>query len=98
MPSPPSALTLAAFALTPDAHAQELRYRWVKGQTQRFEARGTDTLAKNGMGIAIEARHTTRARFALAIDRVDPTGLARGQVILEAFEIKDDQGRVVAGL
>lgn len=103
MPSPPSALhlTLTAFALlalTPDAHAQDLRYRWVKGQTQRFEARGTDTLAMSGMGIAIEARYDTHARFALAIDRVEPSGLARGQVILEAFEVKDDQGRVIAGL
>lgn len=103
MPSPPAALhltltALALLALTPDAHAQELRYRWVKGQTQRFEATGTDTLALNGMGMAIEARYATRARFALAIDRVDPTGRARGQVILEAFEVKDDQGRVVAGL
>lgn len=103
MPSPPSAahLTLTALtllSLTPEAHAQELRYRWVKGQTQRFEAVGTDTLAMSGMGMAIEARFETRARFALAIDRVDPSGLARGHVVLESFEVKDDQGRVVAGL
>lgn len=91
-----AALFVAAFAS--DATATELRYRWKQGATHRFQTTGTDVVSISGMGMNIDAEFHTRSRFALVIEQVAPDGLARGKLVIESFEVKDDSGQLLAGL
>lgn len=89
-------LAVAGFAGT--SGAVELRYRWTAGTTYRFAADSHDVVTMSGVGLNTAMDMNTNSVFSLKIDKVKPNGTAQGTLSVESFEVKDDSGRVLAGL
>lgn len=95
-----SPLMLVVVLLVPlqSALAQDLSYRWQAGKTYRFQAQSQDESTMSGMGMNMAFAFTSNSRFGIKVDRVRADGWAEGHVFVEAFEVKDDRGTVVASL
>jgi len=79
------------------AFAVELFYKWNKGATYRFDVNLVDQVSMEGMGGGSDT-FTTKSRFALAIDKVRPNGVAQGLVYVESFDVFNASGQHIAGL
>lgn len=90
------AVLLGALVASP-AFAVELLYNWSKGATYRFDVNLVDRVSMEGMGGGADT-FTTRSRFALAIDKVKPNGVAQGLVYVESFDVFNGAGQRIAGL
>ncbi len=89
---------LAAFALNTSASGVELRYRWKKGATYRFQVVSNDSFSLSGMGVGMSGKFKTDSVFSLAIDRVLPDGSAEATLNIESFDLRDQSGRKLSGL
>lgn len=82
--------------------ATELNYKWKAGETYRFQANVTDdiTMSMNMMGMSQSNtdQFKTTTTFSLKINRVDASGKADAVLFVEAFEVKDSKGNVLASL
>lgn len=90
------AVLLGALIASP-AFAVELLYKWNKGATYRFDVNLVDRVSMEGMGGGNDV-FTTKSRFALAIDKVKPNGVAQGIVYVESFDVTNAAGQRIAGL
>jgi len=92
-------LALIALATT---NATELEYKWQTGKTYRFQAVVTDDISMNvnmmGMQTSNTDRFNTNTTFSLNIKSVDATGKASAVLFVEAFEVKDGSGNLVASM
>jgi hypothetical protein len=92
-------LALIALATT---NATELEYKWQTGKTYRFQAVVTDDISMNmnmmGMQTSNTDRFNTNTTFSLTVKSVDVTGKASAVLFVEAFEVKDGSGNLVASM
>lgn len=91
-----------ALALTFSLSATELNYKWKAGETYRFQANVTDdiTMSMNMMGMSQSNtdQFKTTTTFSLKINSVDASGKADAVLFVEAFEVKDSEGNLLASL
>jgi len=94
-------LMLALLVLA-NANATELAYKWQSGKTYRFQAVVTDDISMNvnmmGMQTSNTDRFNTNTTFSLNVKSVDATGKASAVLFVEAFEVKDGSGNLVASM
>jgi len=89
---------LSLLMVSQSAIAVELTYQWSAGQTYRFQTTAVDTIDISAMGIGAKTKFTTDSTFAIHIDRVRSDGKAEGALVIEAFKVVDDGGRVLGAL
>jgi hypothetical protein len=91
-----------ALILTFSLSATELNYKWKADETYRFQANVTDdiTMSMNMMGMrqSNTDQFKTTTTFSLKINRVDAAGKADAVLFVEAFEVKDSKGNLLASL
>lgn len=94
-------MMLAMFVLA-STNATELEYKWQTGKTYRFQAVVTDDISMNmnmmGMQTSNTDRFNTNTTFSLSVKNVDATGKASAVLFVEAFEVKDGSGKLVASM
>jgi len=92
-------LALIVLATT---NATDLEYKWQTGKTYRFQAVVTDDISMNvnmmGMQTSNTDRFNTNTTFSLNVKSVDATGKASAVLFVEAFEVKDGSGNLVASM
>lgn len=91
-----------ALVLTFSLSATELNYKWKAGETYRFQANITDdiTMSMNMMGMSQSNtdQFKTTTTFSLKINSVDAAGKAHAVLFVEAFEVQDSKGNLLASL
>lgn len=91
-----------ALTLTFSLGATELNYKWKSGETYRFQANVTDdiTMSMNMMGMSQSNtdQFSTTTTFSLKINSIDAAGKADAVLFVEAFEVKDSKGNLLASL
>ncbi len=97
-----SATLFLALVFTFSLSATELNYKWKAGETYRFQANVTDdiTMSMNMMGMSQSNtdQFKTTTTFSLKINRVDAAGRADAVLFVEAFEVKDSKGNLLASM
>jgi hypothetical protein len=87
----------AAFLAAP-AFGADLSYAWKAGSTYRFDAQSDDSFAMEGMGLNTKATFRTHSVFAIRVVKVKADGSASAVLVVESFDVKTPDGRLVAGL
>lgn len=94
--------TLLLVLFTHSVFATELKYAWQSGETYRFQATVNDdiTMSMNMMGMSQSNtdRFATTSTFSLHIKSVDAAGTASAILFVEAFEVKDASGKLLASM
>ena len=89
---------LGATFLVAPASGADLSYAWKAGSTYRFDAQSDDSFAMEGMGLNTKATFRTHSVFAIQVAKVKADGSASAVLVVESFDVKTADGRLVAGL
>lgn len=92
---PAIVLLLTGFVL---AQPAALMYTWKANTNYTFSCTQHDKVQTQAMGMQIDEAFTTRTDFVLAIQSVDPSGLAKGKMYLINYMVKTSTGKVLAQL
>jgi len=80
------------------AQPTALMYAWKANTNYTFSCTQHDKVQTQALGMQIDEAFTTRTDFVLAIQSVDPSGLAKGKMYLINYLVKTNTGKVLAQL
>lgn len=75
------------------AQPTALMYAWKANTNYTFSCTQHDKVQTQALGMQIDEAFTTRTDFVLAIQSVDPSGLAKGKMYLINYLVKPIQER-----